>query len=182
MTTTWSNHALQRTRRSRSGCHRGVPRAGSLSLGRSAVPMLTVRIMLLSLHLHCQLVQAHRRGTSAGMKPSRFSALKEFFMVPPASLLRSGMRSYMSGLSRSAIPPATNPAGSSTPKLRTIMAAPAPNERVAEQGHRVELLRAVTLCAPLRSGTERATPPQSLMPSLFGDSRTLIRNDGLRPC
>ena len=28
------NHALQRTRPSRSGCHRGVPRAGSLSLGR----------------------------------------------------------------------------------------------------------------------------------------------------
>ena len=31
-----SNHALQRTRRERRGCHRGVPCAGSLSLGRSA--------------------------------------------------------------------------------------------------------------------------------------------------
>ena len=28
------NHALQRTRPSRRGCNRGVPRAGSLSLGR----------------------------------------------------------------------------------------------------------------------------------------------------
>ena len=28
---TWSNHALQRTRRGRRGCNRGVPRAGSLS-------------------------------------------------------------------------------------------------------------------------------------------------------
>ena len=28
------NHALQRTRPSRPGCNRGVPRAGSLSLGR----------------------------------------------------------------------------------------------------------------------------------------------------
>ena len=31
---TWPNHALQRTRPSRPGCNRGVPRAGSLSLGR----------------------------------------------------------------------------------------------------------------------------------------------------
>ncbi len=29
-----ANHALQRTRRERRGCNRGVPRAGSLSLGR----------------------------------------------------------------------------------------------------------------------------------------------------
>ena len=29
-----ANHALQRTRPSRHGCNRGVPRAGSLSLGR----------------------------------------------------------------------------------------------------------------------------------------------------
>ena len=29
-----SNHALQRTRRGRRGCNRGVPWAGSLSLGR----------------------------------------------------------------------------------------------------------------------------------------------------
>jgi hypothetical protein len=29
-----ANHALQRTRHERRGCHRGVPRAGSLSLGR----------------------------------------------------------------------------------------------------------------------------------------------------
>ena len=28
------NHALQRTRRGRRGCKRGVPCAGSLSLGR----------------------------------------------------------------------------------------------------------------------------------------------------
>ena len=28
------NHALQRTRPSRSGCHPRLPRAGSLSLGR----------------------------------------------------------------------------------------------------------------------------------------------------
>jgi fatty acid desaturase len=28
------NHALQPTRTSRSGCNRGAPRAGSLSLGR----------------------------------------------------------------------------------------------------------------------------------------------------
>jgi len=28
------NHTLQRTRPSRSGCNRSVPRAGSLSLGR----------------------------------------------------------------------------------------------------------------------------------------------------
>jgi len=31
---TWSNHALQRTRHERRGCIHGVPRAGSLSLGR----------------------------------------------------------------------------------------------------------------------------------------------------
>ena len=31
----WPNHALQRTRRERRGCNRSVPRAGSLSLGRS---------------------------------------------------------------------------------------------------------------------------------------------------
>lgn len=31
------NHALQRTRRERRGCNRGVPRAESLSLGRSSV-------------------------------------------------------------------------------------------------------------------------------------------------
>jgi hypothetical protein len=30
----WPNHALQRTRRGRRGCSRGVPCAGSLSLGR----------------------------------------------------------------------------------------------------------------------------------------------------
>jgi hypothetical protein len=36
MTTTSSNHALQRTRPSRSGCNPRVPRAGSLSLGRSS--------------------------------------------------------------------------------------------------------------------------------------------------
>ena len=34
--TTRPNHALQRTRHERRGCNRGVPRAGSLSLGRSA--------------------------------------------------------------------------------------------------------------------------------------------------
>jgi hypothetical protein len=34
--TTPPNHALQRTRRERRGCNRGVPCAGSLSLGRSA--------------------------------------------------------------------------------------------------------------------------------------------------
>ena len=34
MMTLWPNHALQRTRRGRRGCNRGVPRAGSLSLGR----------------------------------------------------------------------------------------------------------------------------------------------------
>jgi hypothetical protein len=34
MTTLWPNHALQRTRPSRRGCNRSVPRAGSLSLGR----------------------------------------------------------------------------------------------------------------------------------------------------
>jgi hypothetical protein len=33
-TLTWPNHALQRTRREHRGCNRGVPRAGSLSLGR----------------------------------------------------------------------------------------------------------------------------------------------------
>jgi hypothetical protein len=33
----WANHALQRTRRGRRGCNRGVPCAGSLSLGRSAI-------------------------------------------------------------------------------------------------------------------------------------------------
>jgi hypothetical protein len=32
----WSNHALQRTRPSRSGCNPRVLWAGSLSLGRSA--------------------------------------------------------------------------------------------------------------------------------------------------
>lgn len=32
------NHALQRTRPSRRGCHRGIPRAGSLSLVRYAAP------------------------------------------------------------------------------------------------------------------------------------------------
>ena len=31
------NHALQRTRPSRRGCNRGVPRAGTLSLGRSPI-------------------------------------------------------------------------------------------------------------------------------------------------
>ena len=31
---TWANHALQRTRPSHHCCNRGVPRAGSLSLGR----------------------------------------------------------------------------------------------------------------------------------------------------
>ena len=30
----FANHALQRTRPSRCGCNRGVPWAGSLSLGR----------------------------------------------------------------------------------------------------------------------------------------------------
>lgn len=40
---TWSNHALQRTRLERRGCHRGVPRAGSLSLGRYA-PLCTCPI------------------------------------------------------------------------------------------------------------------------------------------
>jgi hypothetical protein len=30
----WPNHALQRTRRERRGFNRGVPWAGSLSLGR----------------------------------------------------------------------------------------------------------------------------------------------------
>jgi len=34
-----ANHALQRTRPSRLGCHRGVPQAGSLSLGRSGRKM-----------------------------------------------------------------------------------------------------------------------------------------------
>ena len=34
MTLTPPNHALQRTRPSRYGCNRGVPWAGSLSLGR----------------------------------------------------------------------------------------------------------------------------------------------------
>lgn len=32
---TWPNHALQRTWLSRRRCNRGVPRARSLSLGRS---------------------------------------------------------------------------------------------------------------------------------------------------
>ena len=36
MTMTWPNHALQRTQHERRGCNRGVPQAGSLSLGRSA--------------------------------------------------------------------------------------------------------------------------------------------------
>src|SRR6185295_7523420 len=45
-----SNHALQRTRRERRGCHRGVPCAGSLSLGRSAkMRHLFAIILLLSL-------------------------------------------------------------------------------------------------------------------------------------
>jgi hypothetical protein len=34
MTILWSNHALQRTRRSVVVCNRSVPCAGSLSLGR----------------------------------------------------------------------------------------------------------------------------------------------------
>ena len=34
---TWPNHALQRTRPSRSGCNRGVSWAGSLSLGSLGV-------------------------------------------------------------------------------------------------------------------------------------------------
>jgi len=34
MTTEMSNHALQRTRRERSGCNRGLPCAGSLSFCR----------------------------------------------------------------------------------------------------------------------------------------------------
>ena len=34
--TVMPNHSLQRTRRERRGCNRGVPWAGSLSLGRSA--------------------------------------------------------------------------------------------------------------------------------------------------
>jgi hypothetical protein len=34
MMTRRPNHALQRTRLSRSGCNRGVSQAGSLSLGR----------------------------------------------------------------------------------------------------------------------------------------------------
>jgi hypothetical protein len=34
---TWSNHALQRTRPSRSGCNPRLPRAGSLSLGHYAI-------------------------------------------------------------------------------------------------------------------------------------------------
>ena len=43
MTTTRPNHALQRTRRERRGCSRGVPCAGSLSLGRlgRTTPMAT---------------------------------------------------------------------------------------------------------------------------------------------
>ena len=32
----WPNHALQRTRHDAVVCNRGVPRAGSLSLGRSS--------------------------------------------------------------------------------------------------------------------------------------------------
>jgi hypothetical protein len=36
------NHALQRTRPSHHCCNRGVPRAGSLSLGRWAFPMRVV--------------------------------------------------------------------------------------------------------------------------------------------
>jgi hypothetical protein len=37
------NHALHRTRPSRSGCNRGVPRAGSLSLGHSSDRSLAIR-------------------------------------------------------------------------------------------------------------------------------------------
>ena len=42
-----ANHALRRTRPSRPGCNRGVPRAGSLSLGRSATPACLMKIAVL---------------------------------------------------------------------------------------------------------------------------------------
>jgi hypothetical protein len=42
------NHALQRTRRGRRGCNRGVPCAGSLSLGRSLKTLLAMKLLVLA--------------------------------------------------------------------------------------------------------------------------------------
>src|SRR5438067_12562861 len=90
-TWTWPNHALQRTRPSRSGCNPRVPRAGSLSLGLGSTSEkrmqqpepLTLEIEspegegVLQAATNDPLVAAFRRGFEEG----QITGLWRFFAV-----------------------------------------------------------------------------------------------------